>query len=310
MNPSVAPPRAGQADEPNTTLTLLPPDHAPAWRVRECMVATPPCVTDAAPVGAALRTLGEEGLLGVPCVNDGELKGTVTAAALLEQLGAVYQRAGASDTLLDVLDAPIADLLPQPTDDAAEVPRCTDSDSLSEACRIMTREGLAALPVTRRGDLVGVLNATDVVRAVADLDRPLFPSTAPHTVAEWMTRRVLAVDPDDSVADALDDMAIEGVRHLLVLDHGRLCGVISNGDVLRSAKCTRGRKLELDLHRCTVREVMTPAPLHTIWPAAPLSVAAARMSCHRVNMLPVLEDERVVGVLSTRDLMAALCICQ
>jgi acetoin utilization protein AcuB len=278
----------------------------PALRVREYMTLHPANVQAALSVGAALGVLNDEGLLGLPLIAEGRLRGTVTAASLLEPIVVAYEQSEEIDVLLDALDTPVGEIV----DEEEDVATCTDSDSLTAACQVMERAGLSALPVTCRGELVGVLTAGDIVRAVSKLVRPLEPvSAGPQVVGAWMTRQVLTVDHDDPVSVALHVMAQEGVRHLIVTDEGALCGVLSNGDVLRAARGSRGKKLELDLQRRTVKEIMTSSPIHTTTPESPLKIAAASMSNHRVNSLPVMDGQRVVGVLTSRDLLAALCAC-
>lgn len=101
-------------------------------------------------------------------------------------------------------------------------------ESAALAARLLARHGLGALPVcSAEGILRGMVTDRDiVVRCVAAGDDP------EHTrVAEIMTRRVLAAEPDRSVDEAARLMAREQVRRLPVQEHGRLVGMVSLGDV-------------------------------------------------------------------------------
>jgi acetoin utilization protein AcuB len=130
---------------------------------------------------------------------------------------------------------------------------------------------------------------------------------SPLRVRDWMTRQVQTVDPNDPVARAVDVMTAEGVRHVVVSRGGTLCGVLSTEDLLRAAHRVHARSLYLDLDCRLVRGVMTSTPLTAVEADSLLAVAAARMGDERVTFLPVLDGKRVVGVLTTDDLLAALC---
>lgn len=123
-----------------------------------------------------------------------------------------------------------------------------------------------------------------------------------RTVAHWMTTDLRHARTDDPLFRGLELMAEQGIRHVLVMDGDALRGIVSNRDVIRAtAKHPEGR---LDLHGCTLGEVMTPMPLYTVTPETRLCEAAGRMHQHRVSALPVLEGETVAGLITTDDVLA------
>lgn len=92
------------------------------------------------------------------------------------------------------------------------------------AARLLSQHNIGALPVcSRTGRLRGMVTDRDiVVRCVAAGDDP------EHTrVAEIMTRRILAAEPEKSIGEAAKLMAREQVRRLPVQEHGRLVGMVS-----------------------------------------------------------------------------------
>lgn len=123
-------------------------------------------------------------------------------------------------------------------------------------------------------------------------------------VGEWMTRRALQVKPDEPVFAAMEVMAEHGVRHVLVMRHDELLGIMSNRDVVRAA--LRHPERRLDLHQARVEDVMTPAPLVTTWPGATLAEVAEAMRSKKVSALPVMEGERLAGIITTDDVLAAV----
>ncbi len=113
-----------------------------------------------------------------------------------------------------------------------------------------------------------------------------------------MTRRPTTVRPHDDLALARQVMLWRGVRHLPVLHHGRLVGMLSDRDLL-AAIAARDRWSAGSVH---VEEAMR-SDVPTIDPDRPVEEAARRMLAHRVEGLPVLEDGDLVGIVTTSDLL-------
>jgi CBS domain-containing protein len=90
----------------------------------------------------------------------------------------------------------------------------------------MSAKGIGALLVTEGEQLVGIITERDVVRKFA----VLAADTA--SVRDLMTERILYVDPDQTVNDCMVLMTERHVRHLPVLDGGRLVGIVSIRDVV------------------------------------------------------------------------------
>ena len=100
--------------------------------------------------------------------------------------------------------------------------------------------GFRHLPVTDGDRLLGVVSDRDVLRiAGPSLGATLFdPDEGPgldRTLRHVMTRDLVTADPTMSVEEAADTMLREEVSALLVLDEGRLVGIVTTADVLRLA---------------------------------------------------------------------------
>lgn len=113
-------------------------------------------------------------------------------------------------------------------------------------------------------------------------------------------REVWTVAPDQTVYEALEVMADKGVGALVVLDGERLAGIISERDYARKViLLDRGSRQTL------VSEIMT-AEVMCVNPTQTTGDCMALMTDHRIRHLPVLEDDRLVGVVSIGDVVRSV----
>jgi len=129
-------------------------------------------------------------------------------------------------------------------------------------------------------------------------------------VRDIMSSPVIAVAPDTTVPTAMELMRKHRIRHLPVIEAGRLVGIISHGD-LRQASITAAinadsYELHFMLSRLPVGKVMT-SPVFTIAPDVFIVQAAELMTEHKIAGLPVVEkDGSVVGIVTESDLLKLL----
>jgi CBS domain-containing protein len=115
-------------------------------------------------------------------------------------------------------------------------------------------------------------------------------------VGELMHRRPSVVPPDLSVESFVYDQVLrEGQRAVVVADGSRMLGLVSVTDAQKAA---RERWAETP-----VAEVMTPTPLKTVSSTAELTEALDLLVEGTLNQLPVVDDGRLVGMLSRADLL-------
>jgi len=113
-------------------------------------------------------------------------------------------------------------------------------------------------------------------------------------------RDIWCLSPDASVYEAIDQMAQKGVGALLVMDGERLVGIVSERDYAR--KVILQGKSSRDTH---VREIMS-YPVICARPELTIEETMALMTDKRVRHLPVVVEERVVGVISIGDVVRAI----
>jgi CBS domain-containing protein len=129
----------------------------------------------------------------------------------------------------------------------------------------------------------------------------LMESESVGMVRDWMSRDPVTVPPDLAVRQVIRLMRARGIRHVLVMDGDRLAGIVSDRDV---------RRLLLDgephvLPSSPIGHVMTACPV-TVSPEAPLTEAARALLEMKIGALPVVENDRPVGVLTKSDALEAL----
>ena len=110
-------------------------------------------------------------------------------------------------------------------------------------------------------------------------------------------RDVHTVAPGARVIDALKLMAERSVGALIVVEGGRIAGVISERDYARKV-ILHGRSS----HELEVRDIMTSKVI-TVHPGQSVEECMALMTEKRIRHLPVTEGERVIGVISIGDLV-------
>lgn len=137
---------------------------------------------------------------------------------------------------------------------------------------------------------------------------PLWPEPMP--VREWMASPATTIEAEQSVVAAAALMRSRGIRHLPVTDgHGRLVGIVTDRDlrqvVFDSAIQARlGDLTVADIGSLAVREVMTWGAI-TVEPSTDVRAAAHLLHERKIGAVPVVEDGRVVGILTERDLLRA-----
>jgi len=111
-----------------------------------------------------------------------------------------------------------------------DVHTVSPDDTVLDALRVMATHNIGAVLVTSDGELVGILSERDYARKM------VLHGKASHDTAvrEVMTATLVSVTPRWTCDECMAVMTERHVRHLPVLDEGRLVGVISIGDVVRA----------------------------------------------------------------------------
>jgi CBS domain-containing protein len=123
------------------------------------------------------------------------------------------------------------------------------ADNVLAALQIMAEKDIGLLVVMEKETLVGVLSERDCARRV------LLAKKSPEStsVADIMVRNVVTIDAEHTFADCLRLMHQHSIRHLPVVDHSRVIGVVSIRDLLSEAVRHNAKIIEeLELERLEI----------------------------------------------------------
>lgn len=127
------------------------------------------------------------------------------------------------------------------------------------------------------------------------------------TVNDFMSRKVHTLGRNDNLSAAEELMRQEQIRHIVVLDeNGDLCGVVTHRDIFRGAllKALGYGSFMVDklMDKLLLKDAMTNSVLSTT-PDKSIADAAKVMLENKIGCLPVIDDGKLVGILTESDLL-------
>ncbi|SDB35917.1 acetoin utilization protein AcuB [Streptococcus henryi] len=127
-------------------------------------------------------------------------------------------------------------------------------------------------------------------------------------VKDFMTKKVVYVSPDTTVAHAADMMRDQGLRRLPVIENDKLVGLVTEGTMAEASpsKATSLSIYEMNylLNKTKIRDVMIKNVV-TVSQYARLEDAIYLMMKHHVGVLPVVDNEQVYGIITDKDVFKA-----
>jgi len=257
-------------------------------------------ITQDTTVSDAVRIMAGKSIRRLP-VTDGRgrvfaLFTSNEATAALMRASQDYSQAGAS--FQETLSSPVRRYVLY---GYSTLPR---ESTIQDAVDVMSRKCLGAVILAGpAGQIAGIITERDVVRIVKD-----YPIE--ERVALSMSKQVYTVTPNQTLPAIMSIMVDRGVRRCPVAENGNLMGIVTETDVLRlfaSEKTLNlvrtsrsGEVLEMRAEDFMTRKVLTA------FPDATMSYAAEIMEKNRVGCLVVKSENKVVGVITEKDLVNAL----
>lgn len=123
-------------------------------------------------------------------------------------------------------------------------------------------------------------------------------------VKDFMTKKVVYISPDTTIAHAADKMREQGLHRLPVIENDQLVGLVTEGTIAEASpsKATSLSIFEMNylLNKTKVKDVMIRKVI-TVSPFASLEDAVYLMLKNKVGILPVVENDQLYGVITDRD---------
>ena len=276
--------------------------HPSKRREGEIMtIAKSPVITMATttPVYDGIRIMVKEGFRRIPIVDAGtkRLLGIVTASDIVNYLGGgekfqVIQREHAGN-FFKAINEPVRRIM------TPEVVSIYTSAKISDAIDIMVKHKVGGLPVVDEEIRVwAIITERDIVTIFGGM-------ISGAKVADLMSKKVVTATPKTSMLEAEKRMIKNGFRRLPIVSEGKLVGIVTVMDILRffgSGKVFQHLRsgiidqvLQTPVIETAVKDVVTVDRNVDVGEAAQL------MWEKGIGALPVLENEKLIGIITERD---------
>lgn len=115
-------------------------------------------------------------------------------------------------------------------------------------------------------------------------------------VRDIMTKQIVMIDHDKSALEAAKTMAEKGISSVFVVKDGQPVGIVSERDFIKKI-CAK----ELPIAQVKIADIMSKI-LTTADPETPIEVAVQRMVNHKIRRLPIMDNGKLVGIITVTDL--------
>lgn len=273
-----------------------------ALLVKDCMTPNPVAVAPQTTLYEASKLMEARHIRRLPVVARGALVGIVTLGDVREYKPSEATTLSIFETINVLAQLSVGDMMTRyPVTIALD-------ETVDVAAGLMLSHKIGGLPVMHNDELVGILTASDIFRVLArtGTGAAMLRQT---TVADWMTREPVTIEPGTKLVEAQRLMMDRRVRRLPVMEREQLAGIVTLGDIRGAlpspASMPNSFELTYLYTTLSVDKIMTREPV-TIAPDAPLAEAAAWMLDRKIGGLPVLQQDKLVGILSESDIFRAL----
>ncbi|RLF59450.1 MAG: hypothetical protein DRN27_02555 [Thermoplasmata archaeon] len=234
-----------------------------------------------------LKLMKKHNITKIPVVEDHKPAGLITDSNIAKKLGAIRTRGVPAAHLYasSIMDKDIQIISP-----------------LSDVSKILSSVGTPGptmLFVGNEDDIVGVITKADLLKLVKDTTH----------LEEIMKEMIYTVSPDDRIIHARRQMIDADIARLPVVNNGMLIGIISDIDIVYALdKIKKGFPLGKQKHQLEellVNDVMS-APAITISSDKNVADAAKTMIDYHVGCLPVMQNNKILGVITRTDLIKTI----
>ena len=251
------------------------------------------------PVYDAVKMMAKEGFRRIPIANPGTktLEGIVTATDIVDYLGGgkkfeiIQQKF--SGNIFKAINEPIKLLMTQ------KVFSVKTAAKISEAIQLMKEKNVGGLPVLDEENRVkAIVTERDIANLFAD-------RLSGVKVSQVMTEKVATALPKTTIFEAEKTMITQGFRRLPIVSDDKVIGIITAMDIIRFFGSGEVFK---HLQSGTLTQVLNTIAIEiaakdvaTIMPDVDVGQAAKMMRDKNLGALPVVLNEKLVGIITERD---------
>jgi len=264
-------------------------------------IAKSPVITMAltTPIYDAIKIMVKEGFRRIPVVDPGtrRLRGIITATDLIDYLGGgekfqiIQQKYGGN--FFKAINEPVRSVM---TQKAISV---LTSAKISDAMELMKKHQIGGLPVVDEENRVwAIITERDIIGIFTG-------KIGGAKVADVMSRKVVTVKSSTPILEAEKIMTEYGFRRLPIVSNGKLVGIVTVMDMLRYfgsgqvfkhlQSGTIAQVLRTPIIEIAVKDVIT------VEPSVDVGQVAELMRLRDVGALPVVQNEKLVGIITERD---------
>jgi CBS domain-containing protein len=167
--------------------------------------------------------------------------------------------------------------------------------SIKDAAQVMIEKKVRRLPVREEGKVVGIITAADLIRCLPATTETMQPW---FEVDYFMSKHVISADEETSVEGVAKIMGEKSIGSVIITRHGEPIGIFTERDLLTKF-LAEDKSLKISVGKAC------SSPIITVPLGACIHDAAAVMTQRHIKRLPIAKGNKLVGVLSARDLVEA-----
>ena len=168
--------------------------------------------------------------------------------------------------------------------------------NLSDALKLLRKHNVSRLPVINNKELVGIISERDIADKLGSSKSESMPASRFH-ISSVMVKDVFTVPQTMQLGEVAKLMLENGIGSVPVMDDDKMVGIVSKADFVTLA-------VGIAFDKITVKEIMTK-DLIVVSPTERLVHARRQMKDAHVGRLPVVDDDSLVGMVTSKDLMRA-----
>lgn len=229
-------------------------------------------------VASAAVLMSERNISCIIAVENKNVKGILTETDLLKKAVAEGK---------DTRKMMVAEIMSSPVETA-----CCDM-SVLKASEFMETRDIRRLPILDEQKLVGIITQTDLTRVITSYGMW-------RDISEIMSKDVAVIQGQASVAEASEVMASRNISSIIVMDAGKVTGLLTERDLLK-----RVVAFNRSPHHTKAEEIMS-SPVFSIPPNYSIFSASRTMENKNIRRLVVMKNKKLCGVVTQTDIFKAV----